>query len=337
MKRVLSAIAAFVAFFAATTYAQTAPGGVCVNNVALTISNGYNAPVPYALITLCSAGSTASNCAANIQQTYADTTLTTLSPTTPLTAFQSDVGGNYFFCAHVGHYALLVSGSQGTYFVNDIALVDDWSRGGVVTGSWSVTGLFITTYATPTPLCLQIGSGGQVSPTTYPCGNSNAVGTVTNVAIGPGWPAWLTPNISNPGTTPSINMTVTAIPNSALANAFTTVNGQTCTLGASCTIVIHPNVVQTTPSRSFGVTYQNTGTGALYVSGYGLTHGSSTGQISCLDGPSSPSTTVWSNENTASVEGAVTGFSCLIPASYYYEVAVSGDVYGVGGWAESAF
>jgi hypothetical protein len=233
MKRILSAIAAFVAFFAATCYAQTAPIGVCVSNVALTISNGFTAPVPFALVTLCSAGSTQTTCTANMQPIFTSTALSTPTPNNP---FKSDVGGNYFFCAPVGHYALMISGSQGIYFVNDIALVDDWSKGGTVTGTWSASSLVIPPFASSSGNCAQFGSGGQVVPTTFPCGNSDATGTVTNVAIGPGWPSWFTPNVTNPTTTPSLNMTVGPIPNSALQNASIVISGTTCTLGSSCTL-----------------------------------------------------------------------------------------------------
>jgi len=233
MKRTLSAFVAFASFLAATCYAQSAPGGVCISNVALTISNGYTAPVPFALATLCSAGSTQSTCTANKQPIFTSTALSTTTPTNP---FQADVGGNYFFCASVGHYALMLAGSQGTYFVNDIALVDDWSKGGTVTGQWVMPSASITGLATSSPHCLQVGALGAVSATTFPCGNSYATGTVASVTVGTGWPSWFAPNISNPTTVPSINATVTAIPNSALANTSATINGTVCTLGAACTL-----------------------------------------------------------------------------------------------------
>ncbi|CAN5951056.1 unnamed protein product [Sphagnum jensenii] len=60
-------------------------------------------------------------------------------------------------------------------------------------------------------------------------------GTVTSFSAG-AWPSWLTPTITNPTTTPSIAVVASSIPNSALANSSTTVNGQNCTLGGSCSI-----------------------------------------------------------------------------------------------------
>ena len=122
--------------FAASAIAQ-APGGVCISNVAQTISNGVIAPIPYATIALCSAGSTATNCIANKVNIYTSTALSTATPTNPFTA---DAGGNYFFCAADGQYALLISSTYGTYFVPSIKLVDNWAAGGTITGNLIVTG-----------------------------------------------------------------------------------------------------------------------------------------------------------------------------------------------------
>lgn len=66
-------------------------------------------------------------------------------------------------------------------------------------------------------------------------GFTSAGGTVTNFSVG-SWPSWLSPSVSNATTTPSLAVSSSAIPNSALANTSTTVNGQTCTLGSSCTV-----------------------------------------------------------------------------------------------------
>jgi len=64
-----------------------------------------------------------------------------------------------------------------------------------------------------------------------------SAGTITSFAAPSGsWPTWLVPTVTSPTTTPSLAVAASAIPNSALANPSTTVNGQTCTLGGSCTI-----------------------------------------------------------------------------------------------------
>ena len=72
-----------------------------------------------------------------------------------------------------------------------------------------------------------------------PPGGGGGGGTVTSFAAGT-WPAWLTPAVTNATTTPSLAVTASAIPNTALANSATTVNGQNCALGASCTITAPP-------------------------------------------------------------------------------------------------
>jgi len=76
--------------------------------------------------------------------------------------------------------------------------------------------------------CLQNG-------TNCPAASGSATAGVTSVATG-AWPSWLLPSISNATTTPSLGVVASAIPNAALANSATTVNGTSCALGGSCTI-----------------------------------------------------------------------------------------------------
>ena len=65
----------------------------------------------------------------------------------------------------------------------------------------------------------------------------NGGGSVTSFAAPSGsWPAWLVPTVTNSTTTPSLAVASSAIPNIALAHSSTTVNGQTCTLGSTCTV-----------------------------------------------------------------------------------------------------
>lgn len=129
VKRIIALAALWLC--AAFAIAQ-APIGVCLNNVAQTISNGVIAPIPYATIALCTPGSTAANCVANEVNLYTSTALSTATPTNP---FTSDAGGNYFFCAPVGHYAQLINSSYGQYFVPDVTLADNWAAGGTMTGA----------------------------------------------------------------------------------------------------------------------------------------------------------------------------------------------------------
>jgi hypothetical protein len=137
VKRILSLTSLWLFVAAAFAQAQT---GVCLNNVAQTISNGVIAPIPYASVALCSSGSTAANCVANKVSIYTSAALSTATPTNP---FTSDAGGNYFFCAAAGDYALLINSSYGQYFVPDIELVDDWSKGGTMTGALTDAAGFI--------------------------------------------------------------------------------------------------------------------------------------------------------------------------------------------------
>ena len=137
MKRILALTSLWL--FAAVAVAQ-APIGVCINNVAQTISNGVIAPIPYATVALCTPGSTAANCVANKVNIFTSTGLSTATPTNP---FTSDSGGNYYFCAHVGHYGLLINSSYGQYFVPDVTLTDNWAAGGTMTGTLTDTAGFV--------------------------------------------------------------------------------------------------------------------------------------------------------------------------------------------------
>jgi hypothetical protein len=94
-----------------------------------------------------------------------------------------------------------------------------------------------------------------------------------------------------------------------------------------------------TSGRTANAAFHNTSTLPLYIQGFFLTPGgSSTGSVSCLDGPSSPSLTVWAQENAATVAGQAAGFTCLIPPGYFYEIMVGGDVSATPtSWFETSF
>jgi hypothetical protein len=72
-------------------------------------------------------------------------------------------------------------------------------------------------------------------------GSGGGTGTVTSVAAGT-WPSWLTPTVTNATTAPIVTVAASSIPNTALANSATTVNGQSCALGGTCTIAAAPPV-----------------------------------------------------------------------------------------------
>jgi hypothetical protein len=78
--------------------------------------------------------------------------------------------------------------------------------------------------------CLQNG-------TNCPAGSGSGTSGVTSVAAA-AWPSWLTPSVTNATTTPSLAVVASPIPNGALANSATTVNGQNCALGSACTVAV---------------------------------------------------------------------------------------------------
>jgi hypothetical protein len=101
------------------------------------------------------------------------------------------------------------------------------------TQSWQLTS-GSTTYAGSSPSCTYTFGPNGANASGPGC---TSFGTVTNFAASAGsWPSWLVPSVTNSSSAPSLSVTASAIPNSALASSSTTVNGQTCTLGSSCAI-----------------------------------------------------------------------------------------------------
>ena len=119
-------------------------------------------------------------------------------------------------------------GAGGSIEYNPTSNIFSLNGGGVsapgyqINGSWGTSGQCL----------VSTGSGTKFGT----CGNgSGGSGTVTSISAG-AWPSWLAPTVTNATTTPSLAVTASAIPNTALANSATTVNGQTCALGGTCTI-----------------------------------------------------------------------------------------------------
>jgi hypothetical protein len=98
--------------------------------------------------------------------------------------------------------------------------------------------------------------------------------------------------------------------------------------GGSCTLT------DETASRSIGGIYQNTTTGIMYVSGFGLTSGSSVGSLYIAEGPSYPTITVFGQTATATIVGGNPGFFATILPGYYYQMTANGAVYGIEKWIE---
>lgn len=83
-------------------------------------------------------------------------------------------------------------------------------------------------------LCEQ-GNGTVAAAPTW-CAGGGGGGVSSFSAPSASWPSWLVPTVTNPTTTPSLTVSASAIPNSALQYASTTVNGVVCTLGGTCTV-----------------------------------------------------------------------------------------------------
>jgi hypothetical protein len=90
-----------------------------------------------------------------------------------------------------------------------------------------------------------------------------------------------------------------------------------------------------TGSRSFGTTFTNSGSTAIYVSGYGVTSvGGDTSQITCtVNG-----IVVWSQQANATVVGYHDGFTCMVPPAGTYSVTTIGTTaVTLGSWTEFVF
>jgi hypothetical protein len=176
-------------------------------------------------------------------------------------------------------------------------------------------------------------------------------GSVSSVTAGT-WPSWLTPTITNSTSTPTIAVTASAIPNSALANASVNVNGTACALGSSCTT----NSFATLPAQSSVLAdYQltdgsgtapadssgngNTGTfpggtanpawttqGLSFTGGYPAT---ATGQYFCTAGTTSAQTVMIAYTSTAPLGNNGPSYPT------YYTLFANAAISGLGFYAPS--
>jgi hypothetical protein len=154
-----------------------------------------------------------------------------------------------------------------------------------------------------------------------PAGGSGGSGTVTSFAVGT-WPGWLTPSVTNAGTTPTLAVAASAIPNSALASSATTVNGQSCALGGSCTITVGSSAFSSVTSGSNTTAAMVVGTGgALSASGTGTIAATSvpftgvTGTASVAQLPTGiPNANLANSGTTVNGQSCALGGSCTISA-----------------------
>lgn len=93
-------------------------------------------------------------------------------------------------------------------------------------------------------------------------------------------------------------------------------------------------VTDITSGTTTGTVYQNTNVNAVCISGNANSNtGTSTCHISVVIGPtSSPAMAVWSAEFGATVANGSIPFYAVVPAGWYWEIVVAGDV----GWGGSS-
>lgn len=177
--------------------------------------------------------------------TLADQIPITTSPT--VIAFQQ-----LYACASDGVHALTYSSTMHNFACTTLtAGAPSWAS--VTNGASAATltmasggslapgaGSIAANYLNGVSVCATTPTAGYAllaSSTTASCWSPFSGGSVTMFTAPAGsWPSWLVPTVTNASSTPNLAVAASAIPNSALANSSATVNGQTCTLGATCTI-----------------------------------------------------------------------------------------------------
>lgn len=106
---------------------------------------------------------------------------------------------------------------------------------------------------------------------------------------------------------------------------------------ANCAAVpgVGGTLVDVTGSRSIGTTFTNSGSTAIYVSGYVTTTvGGDTSQVTC----SVNGLAVWSQQANATVVGNHDAFACMVPPGGAYAIATNGTTsFTLGSWTEFTF
>jgi len=101
------------------------------------------------------------------------------------------------------------------------------------------------------------------SPGSGNCQSASSGSVASFTAPSANWPSWLMPTVSNATSNPSLAVAASAIPNSALANASTTVNTVTCALGGSCTVTAAAGSLTGTTLNATVVNSSLTGVGSI--------------------------------------------------------------------------
>lgn len=99
--------------------------------------------------------------------------------------------------------------------------------------------------------------------------------------------------------------------------------------------VVSGTLANVTASRAIGTTYTNSGSNAVYVSGFVVTTvGGDTSEVTCtVNGIQ-----VWSNQANATVVNYNTGFTCMVPPGGTYAITTAGTTsFSLGSWTEFTF
>ncbi len=91
--------------------------------------------------------------------------------------------------------------------------------------------------ATSGHFCLQVDNSGFITNTGTACGSGGGGGVTSFSAPSSSWPTWLVPAVTNSMSAPSLAVTASAIPNSALANSVVTIGSTPVSLGTTATSV----------------------------------------------------------------------------------------------------
>lgn len=185
-------------------------------------------------------------------------------------------------------------------------------------------------------------------------GNGVGTGTVTGfLAPSASWPSWLVPTVTNPSTVPDLTVAAGPIPNSALANASltvspgtglsgggsvalgasttlniatggvtntllaypsTTVNGSTCTLGATCTVAVgggNPQLENCTPDQTGNSFYSVTSLTNYFLASWQFifsttTYFNCTVYIPTAQSGATVAVDVWSSDSTSGHTASIT-------------------------------
>jgi hypothetical protein len=154
-------------------------------------------------------------------------------------------------------------------------------------------------------------------------------GSVTSFAAPSGsWPSWLVPTVTNASSTPSLAVAASAIPNSALANSSTTINGSTCALGGSCTVPSAQFSTLVGGTNSSAQTFTVGSTSAMTYSGSGTINASHLGGVAANLFPVTNSTNTFTGGQNAFIASGTGNGVILSAGGAFLNSSSASDVGG---------